>query len=91
MRVPICTHTNDETLMAPDAFCAIAGPRTGHPWTTVVPSCNFNRSEANYHRQQETALQYLHGLRRVRPNVDMLVPHGALLRVPRASPHGTAH
>jgi hypothetical protein len=37
----------------------------------IVPSFNLNRSEANYRRQQDTALRYLHDHAKVRPNVDM--------------------
>jgi hypothetical protein len=47
-----------------------------------VPSCDFNRSEANYRRQQETALQYLNGLAKVRPNVDMWYLMGPFYECP---------
>jgi hypothetical protein len=69
---PTCTHRKNDSVVPLDAFCPGAGPRVEYPsTTTVMPSCDFNRPEASYHRQQEAALRYLHGLWRVRPNVDM--------------------
>ena len=78
-----CTHLMQDLAASRAAFCPAAGTRTGYPYTTVVPSCDFNRSEANYHRQQDTALRYLiNGLAKVRPNVDLWYLMGPFYECP---------
>jgi hypothetical protein len=50
--------------------------------TTIVPSFNLSRSEANYHKQQETAFQYLQDHPHLRPNIDMWYLMGPFYECP---------